>query len=120
MFSFKKLSIFALLTAFLFSFSLAESNAQTKQESEQPETHLLEGKVVNAESGDVINDAKVKIVGTEKETKTGKDGIFTFEKLQAGTHTLKVKKEGYKKWEKEVEFKEGLKVVLQVKPESST
>lgn len=119
MFSFNKLSAFALLTVFILSFTLSEAYAQKKKSVEQPETHKLEGKVINAKSGNALNDAKIIVVGKEKETKTSKDGTFAFEKLPEGTHTLKVEKEGYKKWKKKVKLKKGLKVVLQVKPESN-
>jgi len=119
MFSFKKLSILALLTAFLVSISISETHAQSKKKSEQPETYLLEGKVRNAQSGEPLNDAEVHIIGKEIKAETGKDGIFTFEELPEGTYTLKVEKDGYKKWKKEVEHKKGLKVILMVKPESS-
>lgn len=119
MFSFKKLSIFSLLIALILSLNLSQAYAQSKKKTEQAETHLLKGKVVNAKSGEALTDAKVNIVGKKLNVNTGKDGTFMFEKLPKGTHTLKVDGEGYKKWKKKVKLKKDSKITIKVKPKSS-
>ena len=118
MFSFKKLSVFALLMAFLASFTVAETYGQTKKKSEQPKTHKLEGKVVNAQSGEALNNAEVHILGKKVKAETGKEGMFSFEKLPAGSHTIKVKEEGYKKLKDKVKLNSDTRIVIQLKPKS--
>lgn len=119
MFSFKKLSILALLTTFILGFTISMTYAQTSKESEQPEKYEFNGRVLDDKSGEAISNAEVHIVEKEKKVKTGEDGRFTFKKLPAGTHTLKIEKDGYKKWERKVTVKEEVRVVIRVKPESS-
>lgn len=119
MFSFKKLSILTLLAAFLLSIGFSEIYAQKKKTVEQAEYFPLNGRVVDDRSGDAISNAEVHIVDREIKVKTDKEGRFTFEKLRAGIHTLKIDKEGFKKWQKQVRVREGVRVVLMLKPESS-
>ncbi len=116
MFSFKKLSILTLLTTLLLSFAVSETYGQKKENSEQPEIHKLEGKVINVNSGEGLSNAEVKIVGKKKKAETDKNGMFTFEKLPAGTHTVKVDEEGFKKLEEKVTLNNDTRIVIQLTP----
>lgn len=118
MFSFKKMAILSLTTALLLSLSFSISSAQTKKKTEDTEWCELNGRVLNAKTGEAISEAKVQIVDSEKNVKTDEDGRFTFEKVSEGKHMLKIEKEGYRKWAKIINVREGLRVVLSVKPES--
>ena len=116
MLRFKKLSLLTVLIALFLGFSITSSYAQTKDMAEKPETHKLKGKVVDAESGETLSQVKVNIVGKEKTDKTNKKGTYTFDRLQEGTHTIKVKEEGYKTWKNEVKVNEDTRLNIEVKP----
>ena len=116
MFSFKKLSLFTLLTALLLSFTVSETYGQQKENPEQPETHKLEGKVINVSSGEGLSNAEVHIVGKKVKAETDKKGMFTFEKLPAGAHTVKVDEEGYEKLKEKVKLNNDTRIVIQLKP----
>ena len=116
MFSFKKLPIFTLLTALLLSFTVSETYSQKKENSEQPETHKLEGKVINVSSGEGLSNAEVHIVGKQIKAETDKKGMFTFKKLPVGAHTVKVDEEGFKKLKEKIKLNKDTRIVIQLKP----
>ena len=119
MFSLKKLSLLAILIIFLLGLGQSELYAQSKKVTEQAEKFTLNGKVINNQSGEAVSEAKVYIVDRELKVETDKEGRFTFEKLSEGAHMLKIEKEGYKPWKRMIKVKEGLRVVLQIKPEDN-
>jgi iron complex outermembrane receptor protein len=95
------------------------TNPVMAQEQEETE---LSGMVVDASSQEAISGAQVMLQGVDKETTTGEDGAFTFEKVGPGTYTLAVSADGYKDWEQEVEVKkdgDAVTVKLQPKPKDS-
>ncbi len=78
------------------------------------------GQVVDASSQEAISGSQVMLQGVDKETTTGEDGSFTFEKVSAGTYTLAVSAEGYKDWEQKVEVKKGGDAItVKLKPKKS-
>lgn len=116
MLRFKKLTLFTAFIALILGFSITSTYAQTKDKAEKPDKHLLKGKVVDAESGEALSKVKVNIVGKEKADKTNKKGTFTFNEIQEGNHTIKVKEKGYKIWKNEVKVTEDSRLTIEVQP----
>jgi RNA polymerase-binding transcription factor DksA len=55
----------------------------------------LSGKLTEAETGKPVNDVKISIDGKKATRHCGKLGIFYFNSLSAGPHTLEFSKKGY-------------------------
>lgn len=60
-----------------------------------PTTGVVEGRVVDAETGDPLANAVVYIVGSQRVAYSDRDGRFVFRNLPAGRHTLEVKYLGF-------------------------
>lgn len=114
--NFKKTSLFTTLFALILGLSVTTSYAQMKDKAHQPEAYKLTGKVVDAESGEALTNAKVNIPGKNRKEMTGKEGTFTFKELPAGTHTVKVQEDGYKTWTKKVNLNKDSRLSIEVKP----
>lgn len=116
MFNFKKITLFTAVFALILGLSINTSYAQTKDKAPQPETYKLTGEVVDAETGKALTEVKVVIVGKDISEETGENGTFTFDKLPAGTHTIKVEEEGYKTWKNKVNLNKDARLTIEVKP----
>jgi len=71
----------------------------------QAQTGSIEGKVTDAETGEVLRGATVGVVDTKKGAYTDTKGTFRIKKLAAGTYKLRVSFIGY-----EVKVIEGIEV----------
>lgn len=111
----KKISLLTVLFALILSFSFSTSQAQVTPP--QPETYLLKGNVVDAQSGAALADAEVAIVGQDINTMTNQEGEFELENLPAGQHTLKVTLDGYQTWEKNVTLSQDAELEIKLIPE---
>ena len=110
----KQISLFTALIAFVLAFSFNTSHAQVKEQ--QTEAFTVKGKVVNAQTDQIITEAKVLIAGKDISAMTDKEGKFTLTNLPEGTHMLKVEKEGYETWEKEIELSSDKELTIELKP----
>ncbi len=119
--SLKKTSLLTAFFALFLTFSVTTAFAQDTTEIEiqtQPETFTLEAEVTDWETGDVLADAEVIVVGNEDlNTVTDEEGMFTLENLQAGTYTLKVKLDGYQTWEKDIQVAADQELEIRLRPE---
>lgn len=114
MLKFKKLSMLTAAVALIFGLSFSTIYAQEKEQAPETDKYKLKVKVVDAESGDAVADAKVVIKGEEVSKETGKKGKSTFKKVPEGVHTVKVLAQGYQNWEKEIELTENSKLTIEV------
>ena len=112
--NFKQISLFTALIAFVLAFSFSTSHAQVTEQ--QTEAFTIKGKVVNAETTEIITNAKVLIAGKDISAMTDKEGKFALNNLPQGTHTLKVEMEGYETWEKEMELNSDHELTIKLKP----
>lgn len=78
---------------------------------------IITGSVVDSSTGEAIANATVEITGTEQSTITDEYGIFVFEQVETGTHTLSIEAYGYQTTKKSIEVTEqGVNVEIEVKP----
>jgi hypothetical protein len=71
---------------FFFSFSVPQA---------QPAAIAISGQVVDAESGEALVGAVVRVVGTRLGSVTGADGRFVVDGLTAGAYALNISLIGY-------------------------
>lgn len=64
----------------------------------------LQGKVVNAKTGEAISGVEVKLAESEQSATTDENGLFVIDSLEAGTYTVTVEADGYESFEKKVEL----------------
>lgn len=80
--------IYGLLILFVgFAMSLNSATAQVTGEQEGQMQNNVEGKVVDAETGQSISDVTVQIEGMNKEATTDENGEFSFENLEGSQET---------------------------------
>src|SRR5947207_5308533 len=88
-------AIFLMAFALLFPITVPVAMAQAT-------TGSLRGVVTDA-TGAIIPDADVTATntatGVETKTKSNGDGLYNFPRLQPGSYTLTVQKQGYKRQE---------------------
>lgn len=111
----KNISLFTALIAFVFAFTFSTSYAQVKEQN-QPEAYTVKGKVVNAETTEIITNVEVKVAGKDISAMTDEEGKYTLQNLPAGTYTLQVEAEGYEAWEKEVTVDQDKQVDIKLVP----
>jgi TonB-dependent receptor len=104
----KILAVFLLFTS-LFMYT---ANAQDGK---------IVGKVYDGSSGSVLPDAVIKVEGINKGTASDLDGIYSFEGVKAGEHTVKATYVGYVSQSISVNVKPGEVVTVDVilKPEGT-
>lgn len=111
----KNISLLTVLTAFVFAFTFSLSHAQVEEQT-QPETFTVQGKVVNAETSEVVTNVEVKVAGKDISAMTDEEGKYILSNLPAGTHTLRVEAEGYETWEKEVTVDQDKELEIKLTP----
>lgn len=79
----------------------------------------IRGKVIKAESDDVLQGANIMIENMRKGTTTDENGRFAFRNLQAGNYTLIVSFLGYKNERVEIELDEGASETIEIRLEDS-
>src|SRR5687767_4149117 len=72
------------------------------------------GKVYDGSSGSVLPDAVIKVEGINKGTASDLDGIYSFEGVKAGEHTVKATYVGYVSQSISVNVKPGEVVTVDV------
>lgn len=75
-----------IFTCMVFCLSIAYAAAQTG---------TIEGKVTDAESGELLRGATISITSTKKGAYSDTKGTYRLKKLSAGTYSLKVSYVGY-------------------------
>ena len=55
----------------------------------------MAGVVKNALTLQPLEEAEIKLMGTQKSTNTAKEGLFYFENLELGNYVLSLNHEGY-------------------------
>lgn len=60
---------------------------------------ILQGKVKDAQTGEILPGAIVKLDGAHKTTQTNFSGVYVFRNVPAGNYKLKVEYAGFKKYE---------------------
>ena len=78
------------------------------------QTGAVEGRVVNAETGEPIADVQVSVRNTELGTISADDGSFRIEGVPAGAHTLRAQSVGYGTVDRDVRVSAGQTVELEV------
>src|SRR5215475_7377225 len=76
-----------LVITFLLVAVLAFSSGAQAQQHQQGLGNI-EGRVVDAASGDPVPGAKVIVLGTASETSTDRDGVFRLAGVSVGSQTL--------------------------------
>lgn len=111
----KKASLFSALIALIFTFAITAARAQV-EEAPQPETFVIKGQVIDAQTTNVLANAEVTVVGKDISAMTDQEGKFKLNTLPAGTYTLKVTLEGYQTWEKNLTLEEDTELTVKLKP----
>lgn len=112
----KKISLVSTLFALLLAFSITSAQAQDSTQVPQKEAFMVKGKVIDAETMDVVADAKITIEGQDISAATDGEGKFKLENLPAGNHTLKVELDGYQTWEKQLALESDTDLEIKLKP----
>lgn len=112
MFNFKKLALFTALFAFTLSFSVSSAYAQDNNS----ENHKLTLKVVNAESGEALTNAKIEILGIYESNNTDQEGQKVFEGMATDPHTFKIYADGYETWTKTLIVTKDSKLTVKLSP----
>ena len=103
------------MLTFLVAVALVPSaaQAQTTPEAASVEARVL-GRTIDAESGEAIPGAYVRLRGAGRSEFTHADGSFHFEGLSAGSYTVDVERIGYSRSEVEVDVGTGETVEVEV------
>ncbi len=76
----------------------------------------ISGTVVNAENGEKLPNANVRILNTETVVSTDMNGNFVFKNLKKGTYTLKVSYIGFENWQKKITVNNNIELTVKLKP----
>ncbi|ALC90883.1 hypothetical protein AM500_14640 [Bacillus sp. FJAT-18017] len=79
----------------------------------------ISGAVENEKDGNAVSGAKVTVIGKPRSTETNTQGQFNISKLEPGTYTVRVEKEGFVREEVDVKLEAGEQLTLKVKQLSS-
>jgi outer membrane receptor for ferric coprogen and ferric-rhodotorulic acid len=74
----------------------------------------LSGRVLAAETGQAVADARLAIEGTGRSATTGADGGFTFPGFAPGVYTLVVEREGFETLRTEIAVQAGVVAPIEV------
>src|SRR5262245_39310326 len=82
--------VVSLATAALFISLVPLATPASAQEGVATASGTVEGRVMDAASGEPLPGARILVDETGAETSTGRDGMFRLAGLSAGPHTLMV------------------------------
>lgn len=74
----------------------------TDSRSDEPELGSLSGRVASADSGYGLRNASVIVLDQQTAMHTDRDGLFRFDRVPAGNHTLRIRSAGFKVLERVV------------------
>ena len=60
-----------------------------------PPTAMLQGTVIDADTGNAVADVLVEVVGTAFSAYTNSSGTYSIADIPVGTYTIRFSKEGY-------------------------
>lgn len=79
---------------------------------------MISGSVIDADTGDAIPNATVRINETDQSATTDDYGTFVFEDVDSGTYTVSVEADGYESTEQSVDVtEEGSNIEIEVRSE---
>ncbi len=114
--------IFGLLVVFialLFGMYTISPGQQLADAEQNMTKASLNGVVVDTETDKPVSGAEVTIPLANKDDQTGKQGKFTLEGLNDGTHKLQVNHKNYKSYSKSVKVADGNnKLTIKLEPSS--
>lgn len=97
------------------AFATSNPNVETAETATYNTYASLTGVVIDANSGAIIPNATVTL--NETSATTDENGAFTFEEVEAGSHTITVEAEGYETAEQALEVtEEGANVEIALQP----
>lgn len=113
----KKAIMVASIMILSVGIAFATSNPTTS-ETVKVNYAMITGSVVDANTGEAVPNATVKLTEAEASATTDEYGTFTFEEVDAGTYTLSIEAEDYQETENSVEVaQEGANVEVTLQPE---
>lgn len=112
-----KFRIFLLLVLVIAAVSVGPGclGNQPSDQTDTVEGYTMDGKVVDAQTGDPVSGVVIRV--DEHSTKTGPEGSFQIDNLQAGNYTVKAEKPDYYPRETEVSINFDNKVRIQIRSE---
>ena len=117
MFNIKKLTLLTTISVFILSLSLSTSYAQDNEDqSQNTERHKLTLKVVDAESGEALTNAKIEILGIYEANTTNQEGQLVFEEIENDPHTFKIYADGYETWKRTVTVTDESQLIVKLNP----
>lgn len=79
---------------------------------------MISGSVVDADTGDAVPNATIRLTETDQSTTTDEYGTFVFEDVDRGTYTVSVEADGYQNTEESVDVsEEGSNIEIEVRSE---
>ncbi len=119
MLTLKKIPLLTALFAFVLSLSVSTVYAQdnNNQNNQTTEQHKLTLKVVDAESGEALSNAKIEILGIYEANSTDNEGKLVFPNIETDPHTFKIYADGYQTWTKTLTVTEESQLTVKLRPE---
>jgi ribosomal protein S16 len=114
MLNLKKITRITALFALILGLSLSTAYAQESNQS--TETYKLTLKVVDAESGEALPNAKIEILGIYEPHTTNTEGQLVFEEMETDPHTFKIYADGYETWIKTLTVTKESQLTVKLKP----
>lgn len=88
--------------------------------AQAPSEGSVLGRVTNAQTGGYLEGAEVRILESNRQVTTNREGIFSFPRLEADTHTIQVSYLGIETQQVEAVVRPGETTALQVELRSAT
>ncbi|OCA81484.1 hypothetical protein A8F94_21640 [Bacillus sp. FJAT-27225] len=109
------ISAYGYETRTLKASALLDGEAQAISMKVAENVGSITGTIENEKDGNAVAGAKITLVGKPRSAESTMQGQFSLGKIEPGTYTVRVEKQGYVREEVEVEIAEGEELALKVK-----